>query len=272
MKWFLFLLIPLVGFAKPPILSEEECSELITVICTTNPIPSIPKTDILYESMKSLDQISAFRKCKKIIVFDGIQPGYEHRTSDYDTYKQNIQELANASPYFINTELVFCPTWVHLAGAIAHALESVTTPYLFIHQHDFQLLKPFDLPKLLTSMQFNPNIKYVRLNAYRKNRPERKTGQHYRYDGDVDRVILGGSLIPLSRTFGWSDNDHIARTDYYRDFVLPSCEFGAMEWFLHPMLKESIKKNGQDGHLSFGTYLYGDLDDGKYLHHLDGRR
>lgn len=266
-----FVVFSIKKMTGPKIFSNKETSEQITIITTTNPIPSIPSTKILYASMKSLYQIPAFRRCKKIIVFDGIQSGFESRQNDYEEYKKNISKLTETSPYFFNTELVFCPQWSHLAGAIKQALEHVTTPYLFIHQHDFNLVKKIKLNHLLTSMHTNPNIKYVRLNSYGKNLPSNTTGFHYRYDGDVDNFVEGGSLIPLTRTFGWSDNDHIARTDYYRDFILPNCKFGAMEWFLHPLFKKSLREQGPNCHLLFGTYLYGGLNDGKYIQHTDGR-
>ena len=45
-----------------------------------------------------------------------------------------------------------------------------------------------------------------------------------------------------------------------------------MEYYLHPLLKQSLAKNGIDkGHKPFGTYIYGGLKDGKYIKHLDGR-
>lgn len=262
------LLIPIFALALWAFTQKKspDCKELITVICTTNPIPTIPSAHILNESMRSLEKIPALGGCKKIIVFDGIQPGFEERQADYDAYKENVAKLG-----YENTELIFCEKWVHLAGAIEKALEHVTTPFVFIHQHDFVLQKPFALKRLLGAMQKNENIKYVRLNQWKHNQPKKKWGHHYEYDGDVDKVVVGGSSFPLSRTFGWSDNDHIARTDYYREFVLPNCGFGAMEWYLHPMLKEAIRTQGPEGHLPFGTYLLGDLEDGCYIHHSDGR-
>ncbi len=34
---------------------------------------------------------------------------------------------------------------------------------------------------------------------------------------------------------------------------------------------DSIRKRGLEGHFPFGTYLYGEITDGGYLHHVDGR-
>jgi hypothetical protein len=94
--------------------------------------------------------------------------------------------------------------------------------------------------------------------------------------GQIDSVVPGGSLVPLSRVFGWSDYGHLTTTDYYHNFILPQCDFGAMEWWIHPNLKnEVIGKSEPERtkiHNKYGAYLYGSLDDGDYLHHLDTRR
>lgn len=189
------------------IYNDETVANLITIITTTNPIPSIPQVLHLYNSQKELFRIPAFALCKKIIVFDGLQPGYEHRLDDYEKYKQNVIELTKSDPYFSNTKLVFCPAWVHLAGALREAIKSVTTPYLFIHQHDFLLGKDFDLNGVIATMVVNPNIKHVRLNQYPR------ADFFPWFDGDVDQIIEGPHFVPLCRTFGWSDNDHVTRLD-----------------------------------------------------------
>lgn len=253
--------------AKPnEIYSDQEIAKLITIITTTNPIPSIPNTSMIEKTQASLFQINAFKLCKKIIVFDGIQPGYESRKNDYQQYKINVLKLTKNNPYFSNTQLVFCKSWVHLAGAIREALKHVQTPYLFIHQHDFLLAKPFNLNALISTMNINPNIKHVRLN--------REQNTFFKnWDGPVDEVIEKDTYLPLCRTFGWSDNDHVTTLGYYRNFVLPKCSGKvAMEHILHPALQESILRLGKDeGQKLFGTYLYGNIMDGSYLIHLNGR-
>src|SRR5262249_50025118 len=141
---------------------DDTTAELITVIITTNPIHSIPYVRHLFSAQKSLSMIPALAKCKKIIVFDGIQPGFEDRKHDYKLYKKNVKKLTNHNPHFANTKLVFCPKWVHLSGAIREAFKYVTTPYVFIQQHDFDIIKEFDLNGLVATMAANPGIKHVK--------------------------------------------------------------------------------------------------------------
>lgn len=247
------------------VYNDKTVANLITVITTTNPIPSIPTTKIIYPSQKSLFQVPALRLCKKIIVFDGIQPEFVSRREDYEEYKQNVLNLTKTDPYFENTQLVECSSWANLSGAIEEALKHVTTPFIFIHQHDFLLLKNFDLNGLIATMSINPNIKHVRLAAGDTNM------SFSWYDGFVDEEIEGPSHVPLCRTFGWSDNDHVTTLDYYLNFVLPKCEMTAMENVLNEELCQAVQKDGYGAQKPFGTYLYGNLNDGRYIKHIYGR-
>lgn len=259
-----FCYTPVIWNGK--VYDDSSVADLITIITTTNPVPTIPSTKHIYPSQVSLCRIPALALCKKIIVFDGIQPGYEHRIKDYNQYKKNIVKLTKNDPYFSNTTLVFCKSWVHLAGAIKEAMSKVTTPFVFIHQHDFFLLKDFDLNALVATMAANPYIKHVRLNRGATNT------EFIDWEGPIAEVPDPTLFVPLCRTCGWSDNDHVARVDYYQHFVLPQCGRCAMENVLHLALKRSILKFGVEaGHQPFGTYLYGDLSDGNYFYHSDGR-
>jgi hypothetical protein len=245
---------------------DKAVSEMITVITTTNPIPSIPSTKHIYPAQKSLFRIPAFALCKKIIVFDGIQPGFEDRATDYERYKQEVTTLTQTDPYFSNTELIFCEKWVHLAGAVRKAMAQVTTPYVFIHQHDLLLMKNFDLNGLIATMDANPNVKHVRLALPPVNR---HWGSDFKFP--ADELIVGPSFVPLCRHFIWSDNDHIASTEYYNQFVLPQCEQGPMEMYLDRAFHSALAEFGTTCHPTFGTYLYGGLWDGGYLYHSDGQ-
>ena len=209
-------------------------------------------------TQNSLFVIPALRECKRIIVFDGVHYNQRYRALSYALFIRNVINLTLENPAFSNTTLVINREHKHLANSLREAIQLVDTPYVFVHQHDFFLARPFDIVKLIESMDHNPNLKHIRLNRTQTEPNE--------WDGQIDNVIVGGSEVPLTRTFGWSDNDHIARTDYYHNFVLPKIEWnGAMEWFLH-----DPQKIYQD-HPSYGTYIYGEIHERPYILHLDGK-
>ena len=238
--------------------AEESLADKLTIITTTSCIPSNPSTQMLEITQKSLFIVPELRDCKKIIVFDGVPLQQRYRILSYGLYIENIKRLVRENPDFSNTILVINEEHKHLANSLREAFRYVDTSYVFVHQHDFVLARPFDITNLIKSMDQNLNLKHVRLNRF--------YNEANHWDGQVDEVIIGGSDVPLIRCFGWSDNDHIARTDYYRNFVFPKIEWnGAMEWFLHDPQK--IKED----HLSYGTYIYGSLNESPYIYHLDGR-
>ena len=253
----LFLLIV---FGCISILGQEEPSlmDKLTIITTTSPIPSNPSTAMLEKTQQSLFQVPALRGCKKIIVFDGVPPEQRYRTIAYGLYIKNVEKLIAEDPYFSNTILVVNNEFKHLANSLREAFTYVDTPYVFVHQHDFLLIRPFDAVNTIRSMEDNSNLKLIRFNRF--------SIEANWWDGPIDSYIEGGSYVSLTRTFGWSDNDHIARTDYYLDFVFPKVTWnGAMEWFIHD--SEKIQKD----HGTYGTYLYGDLKEPPYILHLDGK-
>lgn len=260
-------------FVNGQLINDDRVAELITVITSTSPTTSIPSVKMLMEAQTSLYKIPAFRKCKKIIVFDGIRPNYADRTKDYENYKLNVQILAYSNTIFSNTELAFCDSWVHLSGTLREALKWVTTPYIFVYQHDDKLIREFDLNGCIASMMINPNLKWIQL-ARHKNTDY--SGEMFStYFGPVDNYIEGGSFVPLTRCFGWSDYANVSTVDYYQNFVLPKCGKGFMEGWLLPALKDAVRGKDTDGinkaHQEFGCYFYGNLNDGNYVYHMDGR-
>jgi hypothetical protein len=256
------------------VLDDERAAELITVIVTTSLIPSVPSLKHLYPAFTSLFKVPAFAKCKKIIVFDGLPPKYVNRAEDYKKYKKRVKTLTKLDPQFSSTKLVFCDKWVHLSGALREAMQHVTTPFVFIHQHDMSLIKEFDLNGCLASMLLNPNIKQIHFPVVDD---PRDFGEMFStWYGPIDDYIEGVSVVPLIRYFGWSDYAHVTTTKYLKEFVLPKCGHGPMEAWLHPAFKQAVIGADDDRidevHLEFGTFLYGDMyeNEGNYFHHSDG--
>lgn len=242
--------------------SDQTVADLITVIISTNPIPSMPETDHIQEALYSLHRIPALAQCKKIIVFDGIQPLFEDRVESYNKYKMNIAKLVETDERFSNVQLLFLDKWSHLVGAVTEALKLVKTPFVFIHQHDLILQKYFFLNGIIATMVANPKIKHVRLN---KRENYLKSSCNWKVEASEEF-----SFVPLCKSYGWTDQTHVARLEYYTDFVLPQCNFGFMEQFLNPNFKKLFQQIRCASHDLYGTYLYGDLTDGCYIYHSDG--
>ncbi len=239
-------------------------SEKVTLITTLSPCQSYPRTIILEMTQYSfMRNIPNFARMPKVIVCDGAKNSAD--IPAYEELKIRLQKLVASHPHFQNTTLVFCSEHKCLVGAVREALKSVETEYVFLHQDDFELLVPLDLDGLVAAMDKNHNIKHVRLNSGINT-----WGKSNCYDRIMDDYVEGGSDFPLIRTGGWSDNDHIARKDYYENFVLPKIgeEKTFMEHRMHPAELEDIAKDIK-AHLDYGTYLYGTFEEGPFIYHLD---
>ena len=262
MKKQVFLCVALVMMTR--LLSADSLAEKLTIITTTSPIPSNPDPTILIRSLDSFMKVPGFKECPKIIVFDGIPKYNLYLKDDYEQYKKNVKKLTETHPSFEKTKLVFCNEHRHLALSLKEAMKHVKTPYVFVHQHDFKLVKPIDAVGIIRSMDENPRLKHIRL-------PRHQVKQTC-WDFIVDENIEGPCYVPLCRTYGWSDNDHFVRKSYYDDFIFPKIKGKRpMEVVINPLMRKATKENPAL-HQVFGTYLYGKYGDGRCIIHLDGKR
>ena len=253
------------------VYDTETVAKLITVITSTSPVKSIPTTNHLYPCQASLFCIPAFALCKKIIVFDGVRQQQAELGPMYEKYKENVLALTKTDPYFSNTELVFCPEWCHLTGSIHEAMKHVTTPFVYIHQHDLQIVQDFDLNGLIASMVANPKIRCVMLGG-EDNAAE---GNFNPYHGWIDQNIQGEHFVPLFRCYGWSDQAQITTVDYYQNVVFPQCRANKGNFMeqtmLHRLRYDVVKLGKEIAHPLYGCYLYGGSFDGAYIVHTDAK-
>ena len=77
---------------------------------------------------------------------------------------------------------------------------------------------------------------------------------------------VSSTNFTYTRTPGWSDNNHLARTSYYKDLIMKECKDGG---FMEGQLYWNIKDEAS--HEVYGTYLFGGLDEAPYTGHSDGR-
>ena len=261
-------------------------TRLLTIIVSSSPVPSNPDTTTLQAGFRSLAITPGLPQCAKIIQFDGPQSSLpEQRVRDYVEFKRRVRQLSVSDPAFVRSAVYESDRFRFAAHNLAAAVAHVNTTFLFSLQHDYQLVRPFDAPGLLSSMLALPIIKHVRLNM-RPNAPARG------FDGVVANATLPGLRVPLTRTCGWSDSPHIASTAYYRDFVIPrnlGDHNGGRRKFMEESLHYPMQRNFKPGGCwatkqlllqglplvwpvdfdEYGTYLYGHAlaTDGSYTRH-----
>lgn len=242
-----------------------ELAEILTVIVAGSPIPSHPSTQMIAATVESLRLVGIDQCTRIVLAHDGPPPGVAQDVlNDYQQYLVNLETLFSSRPNII---IQVNPVWGHLAGNIRYALNSVSTPFLLLCQHDFSFLREIDLRQVIEAMTVRSDIKHVRFNK-NENAPRV-------WDCDPPRraKFFTEECVPtprgnvfFTRTIGWSDNNHLCRTDYYRNVILPLV--GTRRIFPEHAANLAASHRVHD---VLGTYIYGGLGEPATLVHLDGQ-
>lgn len=277
-------------------------SSLCTIITTTSPTPSNPSTELIAETMRCMRvEAPELLECRNILVCDGYKIGAvskfrcgivtEERAEAYETYIASVKKHAEAKvfPEWEHVEVLTLEERQGFGFAVKAALEHVTTPWVFILQHDRTFMRPFHrVEALLRTMEADPRLRMVGLPTT-TNDPTNyletmatKLGRnkvvHPRLESTVvqSESLSGIRFLPLIQ---WHDSSHFASTEYYRNFVFGTEEkLVAKGGFIEDKLGQQqgfdLREKGWSSHAKYGTWL---LDDGVYaparmVGHLDGKR
>eukprot|EP00667_Euglena_gracilis_P005161 EG_transcript_5191 len=250
----------------------------LTIIITAAPIPSNPSTTLLTWLLQSLYQMPELRGCRRLLMLDRPRPSLpEERQARYAEFLRRVHRRAKEDPLFHLVEVVQLQEHGHLTGSIRAAMARVATPYVLLLQQDLPFARPADMLLTLRTLEANPRVKHVRFNTH----PTSPAG----FDVNMDTDVPEPSFVPLVRTEGWSDQNHMSSAAYYRTLVLPRgesvpearrkamCRMGFfMECFMNKYWNEqfALLKNWSAVHEVFGTYVYGVPGERLYSLHVDG--
>ncbi len=237
----------------------------VTVVVTASPIPSHPSNEILFETLDSLGNLGLDPNTKIIVAHDGVRP--DLLTSFVETrYREYIRRVTVRTSSMPNVHVSTLPTWGHLAGNIAHALEFVDTPYVLVVQHDLPFVRPCPVHRVIQAMSSNSEIQHVRFNRFPSAYAgaDASTPKRRRFLKSYEFETPSGS-VTLIRTLIWSDNNHLCRTEYYRNTILPL--IGRRK--RPPEIVSGLVSRRT--HKIFGTYVFADSLEEPMISHLDGR-
>jgi hypothetical protein len=219
----------------------------ITVIVPTSYIPSHPSFEIIDQTVQSAR--AQLPSAPIIVTCDGgVAP--EHAGA-YDRYCELIEHR------WENAMVIRYREHEHQSGMLPVSLAMTLTPFLLYLEHDWQLLEPIEwegIKRALGGGMFN----YVKFHAGPRVHPAHEHLMEA-------RVVL--DEVPFIHTRQWSQNPHLARTEFYRNQVLPYCEGKTdfIEDILHGMVGSSP---WQDWKCAVYNPVKGDM---QRVRHLDGR-
>lgn len=173
--------------------------------------------------------------------------------------------------------------------AVRTALRMTTTPYIWVHQHDWTLESDIPLQSIIAVMHDQLDntatpIKYiglpsVRSLAYAIQTDTSRFPNLHRLTKELKQSFIPAALIdgkvqvPLTPVFHWPDKPHIASTSHYLSLVFPYRTSMGRGDFIEDTTGHVARHEMKEGNWhKWATWLYYP-DDGKQLclRHLDGR-
>jgi len=237
----------------------------LTIVILCSPSPKHPSIQMITETLDSLNFLGLNKELPIIISHDFPHPESPGETFiSYEQYLRNLKVFVSGKS---NISIIESTSFSHLSGSISNSLKYVDSKYVLFVQHDLKFIAPVDLNGCILAMEENSRIKHVRFN---KNVNQAKVWDqdpaHRKLLFREIRIEQFGTELKLIRTLGWSDNNHLTRTEYYRSIVMPMV--GMRRTFPENILNIT---SGIFTNAFLGTYIYGGLGLPAVIEHLDGR-
>ncbi|OAA58771.1 hypothetical protein ISF_06554 [Cordyceps fumosorosea ARSEF 2679] len=178
---------------------------------------------------------------------------------------------------------------------VRSALRAISTPYVWVHQHDWRLIQDIPIAALLGAMQASPHedtaadrppIRYVCLPSGRRS-SYATSEQVVPYPalrqvslaltGEYPSTTTGDGHhlppVPLTPLFFWHDKPHVAATAHYLARVFPSRLAVARGAFIEDTVGQAARNQMKaGGWRAWATWLYyPDAGESACLRHLHGR-
>ena len=221
-----------------------------TIIITTSPTITNPDITMINCVMNSIFKNIKSNFEKNIIISCD---GTDKENEKYNNFIDNLNEKYKNNK---NISIIVNEKKGHLTGNIRNSIKHVNTKYILFVQHDLVIVKEINVDKVIDDMEKNSKLKHIRLNK----RANQKSGWD-NTDLFASEIIKQNYNYIL--TEAWSDQNHFTTKDYYLKNVLSNVEDGTF--------MENVMDNICKGHHStFGTYLFGKIDEERYIAHIDG--
>jgi hypothetical protein len=231
---------------------------VITVCIPVSPIPSMPETHILEETVTSIRH--HLEDAEIFLMFDGVRPEQEHRREAYEEAIRRTLWLADKSwgatvPFIFDDHL-------HQVGMMRRVIDTIDTPLMLFCEQD----TPLYTTETIDWTACTNFILEGRGNSIRYAHESSIPKEHSHLMHGLDGMFM--------RTSQYSARPHLASVDYYkrllRDHFSPEANC-FLEDPLHSVCSEAQKLRGEEGLKEHGLFIY--HPEGSILrsYHLDAR-
>lgn len=264
----LCLCLALVSLVAANADAHSLCSSL-SIVIVTSVTPTSPNTTLIDAVYRHLRSISCLESAP-VVIGVHLNPikALQVRTQYEANLRQWVQRATSRTSllisHFSNAETAFL-----------HAILSVRTKYYLFWEHDWMFCRQVPIKSVLLEMErtSGPIVNYVKFNK-QSNVPHAPP----RFD-----VLMASckkcDFVPLLFTPSWSNNPHLARTDFFRkrcapllssDETAPTVN-GFMEKAITKAVWRDLAARGVDAtERLWGTYIYGHMESGRVLQHVNG--
>lgn len=221
-----------------------------TIIITTSPINTNPDITMINCVINSIFKNIKSNFEKNIIIScDGV----DEENKKYNSFINNLNEKYKSNN---NISVIVNEKKGHLTGNIRNSIKYVNTKYILFVQHDLVIIKEINADKIIDDMEKNSKLKHVRLN--------KRTNQKSGWD---NTNLFASEIIQQNYNYilteAWSDQNHFTTKDYYLKNVLSNVDDGV---FMEQVMNNICKGD----HSTYGTYVFGKMDEERYIVHIDG--
>lgn len=277
------------------------CS-VIVVFDTYEHVTATPRLKKGHVTPETAEKYSAYKDNVKALFLEAFADDAAERTHFMETSSEaeyGSPHLATPVPFTLASTEDGRVRFIEAQGrrlgfglGVRSALRNVTTPYVWIHQHDWRLIYDIPVASFLSVMQASTNnetapIKYICLPSGRRS-SYATSEQVVPYPalrkvslaltGDYPPTVSYGDAlppadVPLTPMFFWHDKPHVAATAHYLARVFPTRLAMMRGAFIEDTMGQQARNQMKDGQWQkWATWLYNpDQGMSACLRHLHGR-
>lgn len=190
-----------VDFSSSRNVDLDFSKEDVTIIVTTNLIPTSPDIMVVNETIRSLPKFlhGLSKTTPLIITVDGLDDKARSREPRADRrfakYVQNLRQEFNRP----HETVIAQPERINLIGNLQEAISRVQTEFVYIIQHDMPFLKAVNHSALISTFREYPEtVKMVRFNYVRRHADKFN-------NCDESEIHFSRNGIELTKHHVWSD-------------------------------------------------------------------
>ncbi len=232
----------------------------LTLVITTNVLPTTPSKHILEECVNSIvTKFDGIEECN-ILVYCDSKPN--DKVSDQ--YLENIRENLP------NVTLIENPN-SGLRINYFKAMNEVTTPYILFSEHDWVWLRDVNITGLVQGMIKDRSINFVRFNKRNNWQTHDEPGAWETHIEEAPEV----KVFPLMKTNCWATHPHVIRKEKFVDDWMPVVDTVEGGWSIelstYLSYGQAIQRDGfEKAQKEWGVFNYGGKDEPYIIKHLDG--